>query len=69
MTQSIRLTDFMKRLVRSPDNAIKRDEPRKLMRIYEIDEIGRTLDIFVARLRHDIEKQVKNKRQIEAVPR
>lgn len=66
---SIRQMDFMKRLMRSPDKAVKRDELRRVIGIEETDESGRALDMFVTRLRRDIEEQVKFKAPIETVPR
>jgi DNA-binding response OmpR family regulator len=66
---SIRQMDFMKRLLRSPDKAVKRDELRRVIGIEETDESGRALDMFVTRLRRDIEEQVKFKAPIETVPR
>jgi DNA-binding response OmpR family regulator len=69
VTLSIRQMDFMKRLMRSPDKAIKRDELRRVIGIEETDESGRALDMFVTRLRREIEEQVKFKAPIETVPR
>lgn len=66
---SIRQMDFMKRLMRSPEKAVKRDELRRVIGIEETDESGRALDMFVTRLRRDIEEQVKFKAPIETVPR
>jgi DNA-binding response OmpR family regulator len=66
---SIRQMDFMKRLMRSPDKAVKRDELRRVIGIEETDESGRALDMFVTRLRRDIEEQAKFKAPIETVPR
>ena len=69
VTLSIRQMDFMKRLMRSPEKAIKRDELRRVIGIEETDESGRALDMFVTRLRREIEDQVKFKAPIETVPR
>jgi DNA-binding response OmpR family regulator len=69
VTLSIRQMDFMKRLMRSPEKAIKRDELRRVIGIEETDESGRALDMFVTRLRREIEEQVKFKAPIETVPR
>lgn len=69
VTLSIRQMDFMKRLMRTPDKAVKRDELRRVIGIEETDESGRALDMFVTRLRRDIEEQVKFKAPIETVPR
>lgn len=66
---SVRQLDFMKRLMRSPGTAIKRDELRRVIGIEETDESGRALDMFVTRLRREIEDQVKQKAPIETVPR
>lgn len=69
VTLSIRQMDFMKRIMRSPDKAVKRDDLRRTIGIEETDESGRALDMFVTRLRRDIEEQVKFKAPIETVPR
>lgn len=69
VTLSIRQMDFMKRLMRTPDKAVRRDELRRVIGIEETDESGRALDMFVTRLRRDIEEQVKFKAPIETVPR
>jgi DNA-binding response OmpR family regulator len=69
VTLSIRQMDFMKRLMRTPDKAVKRDELRRVIGIEETDESGRALDMFVTRLRREIEEQVKFKAPIETVPR
>jgi len=69
VTLSIRQMDFMKRLMRSPEKAIKRDELRRVIGIEETDESGRALDMFVTRLRREIEEQVKFKAPIETVTR
>jgi DNA-binding response OmpR family regulator len=63
----LRQTIFMKRLMRSPDKAVKRDELRKLVGID--DQSSRALDMFVARLRREIEVQANDKAPIETVPR
>jgi DNA-binding response OmpR family regulator len=69
VTLSIRQMDFMKRLMRTPDKAVKRDELRRVISIEETDESGRALDMFVTRLRREIEEQVSFKAPIETVPR
>jgi DNA-binding response OmpR family regulator len=66
---SVRQSDFMKRLMRSPGAAVKRDELRRVIGIEETDESGRALDMFVTRLRREIEDQTKQKAPIETVPR
>lgn len=66
---SVRQTDFMKRLMRSPGKAVKRDELRRVIGIEETDESGRALDMFVTRLRREIEDQTQQKAPIETVPR
>jgi DNA-binding response OmpR family regulator len=66
---SVRQSDFMKRLMRSPGKAVRRDELRRVIGIEETDESGRALDMFVTRLRREIEDQTKQKAPIETVPR
>lgn len=66
---SVRQSDFMKRLMRSPGKAVRRDELRRVIGIAETDESGRALDMFVTRLRREIEDQTKQKAPIETVPR
>jgi DNA-binding response OmpR family regulator len=66
---SIRQMDFMNRLMSTPQKAVKRDELRRVIGIEETDESGRALDMFVTRLRREIEEQVSFKAPIETVPR
>lgn len=66
---SVRQMDFMKRIMRSPGKAVKRDDLRRAIGIEETDESGRALDMFVTRLRREIEDQTKQKAPIETVPR
>ncbi|MEK4034964.1 response regulator transcription factor [Methylocystis sp. IM3] len=67
VTLGLRQTAFMKRLMRSPEKAVNRNELRKVVGID--DDSSRALDMFVARLRRDIEQQAKCKAPIETVPR
>jgi len=60
---------FMKCLMGTPGKAVPRDQLRRSIGIVESDESGRALDMFVTRLRRDIEEQVKFKAPIETVPR
>lgn len=66
---SVRQSDFMKHLMRTPGKAVKRDELRRVIGIEETDESGRALDMFVTRLRREIEDQTGQKAPIETVPR
>lgn len=67
ITLGLRQTAFMKRLMRSPEKAVNRNELRKVIGID--DDSSRALDMFVARLRRDIEQQAQCKAPIETVPR
>lgn len=59
--KQIRLTlrqfEFMKRLMREPGKGVRRDELRKVIEISQKGSDSRALDMFVARLRREIEEQ------------
>lgn len=64
-----RQSAFVKRLMGSPGRAVNRDELRKVIGITKTDESGRALDMFVRRLRSNIEEQLHRRAPIETVSR